>query len=174
MKSYHYLLFPLALTIPCGALGYFEKTDWNLGNGLRCIETPAPDISVKLPDYKPSGDTYKINVGKLKVLISMSKAPVPKEEWKITSTTYRVMGTGADFGETGFPITEEQNGPEFKVGFDYKPELKGQTKTGTLCGQVKVAGYKYIIKNNKEIKLAEDQDTGISGKDTSATISITY
>lgn len=161
------------MAIP-SAYGDFEKTDWNLGKPLRCIAAPAPTISVNLPNNKPSGNVYKIDIGELKVLIVMSHAPVPKEEWKITSTTYIVMGTGGVFGMIGFPITEEQKVPEFKVGFNYKPDLKGQTKTGTLCGQVKVEGYKYIIKNNKEIKLAEDKDTGISGKDTSATISITY
>lgn len=174
MKScYYYLLSPFGLAV-LSAHGDFEKTDWNLGKPSRCIASPAPDISVNLPDYKPANGTYNINVGELKVLVTLSKAPVPKKEWKITSTTYMVMGTGGDFGMVRFPVTEEQAIPEFKVGFNYKPSLKGETKTGTLCGQVKIAGYKYTIKNNKEIKFAKDKDTGISGKDASATISITY
>lgn len=67
------------------------------------------------------------------ISISISKAPVPKEEWKIT-----------------------------------------KTRTATLCGRVKIEGCKYKIKNGQEIPIVADQDTEISGKDTSANISLTY
>lgn len=71
-------------------------------------------------------------------------------------------------------MTVEQASPELTIGFDYKPELKGKTRTATLCGRVKIEGCKYKIQNRKEIPIVADQDTGISGKETSANISLTY
>lgn len=71
-------------------------------------------------------------------------------------------------------MTVEQASPELTIGFDYKPELKGKTRTDTLCGRVKIEGCKYRIQNGKEIPIVADQDTGISGKETSANISLTY
>lgn len=173
MKSYYYLLMTTTI-IGCVHGAGHKTTEWL--TPLNCIKEPGPGILTQLPDLKPtSGNSYKINVGKLKVTVSLSKAPIPKEEWKIERTTFSVAGTGSDFGKGGLPSSGESESSSIIIGFDYKAEHTGEEKSTTLFSQVKIYGYQFRMKNGKEEKTGTKAvDVGTSGADTDPTVTIKY
>lgn len=159
--------------ICCAHGGDNSTTEWT----KNFIVDQGPQILVELPGLKPSSITkkYSITPGNLNATVRLSKSPKIKEEWKIEKTTYSLTGTGADFGAGGFPSTGEQTSPSFVLVFDYKPEFSGKTKECTLFAQVKLYGYEYRMRNGKEERTGTTAtDSGVSGKDTDPTLSLTY
>lgn len=141
----------------------YEETNW-IPEGNQKFVRAGTKVVTEMGGK--TGHHVIVGLGINNAVVKLDPKAESREGWKLEETTYRLCSSGAPFGTDGLPYIEQKNG-NFGFGFDPKPDNSNNGASTTLFGQV-------ILKGKHPKLKQEHKDTGVSGKDTSVTITLKY
>lgn len=141
----------------------YKETDW-IPKGDQKFVKEGTKVVTEMGGK--TGHQVTVGLGVNNAVVKLDPKAEPREGWKLKETTYRLCSSGAPFGTDGLPYIEQKNG-NFGFGFDPKQDNSNNGASTTLFGQV-------ILKGKHPKLKQEHTDTGISGKDTSVTVTLKY
>ena len=163
MKTNHIIII-LCLSVGlANGKGNYETTEWLPEGNQKFVDVGTKVIT--LLDGK-TGHSATVELGKINVVVKLSSDARSKDGWILDKkkTLYRLCSTGIPFGQTGIPYIEQKNG-DFMFGFDVKEDESNNGKSTTLYGQV-------IMEGEHQKTKEKHADKGVSGKDSSVTITL--